>query len=496
MPNFFTASISLCLLLVPLLGGCGEKSQLLDLPKYSEMKNITEAPAALQKAAKAIVKISSEAAGGTGSFISAEGLLLTNNHVLGIDDAVCAREGCHIEIRQSYQIGEKLEPYVSVFAEPRHISVESDATIFQLWHDKTRSRKFASPNFLSIRSVTVDELQGSTVHVIGHSAGAIKKWTSGRVYGGRGNWMYSANYTLPGSSGSPYLDDEGRIVGLHHRVSQGNGLVTRRNILYHSIGTAAGELIKLQSVNQSDTFFSVNERHSIEEILAKQEAYLMAQQGTATLAAGVSVKILDALAVKCDEGLAKTNYASPEMLEKALAACDNAAAWLNCRAPEKTYLSCPTGGARDQWRTRFFQSAERAHAVNSHQIYGRVLNGSKLEESAEASTEISKRLLTSFVSRANPRLDFNLAYQLLNIQGIGVTYRGQKVRDYVTNYRNAPSYAYDFDSVIDAYELFYDEGALTKVQFADAVKAFFADDGLSVIDKLYLETRAYERELF
>ena len=76
MPKIVTVYFSV-LLLLPLIVDCGgdKKTQLVDLPKYTEMKNITEAPPALRQAAKAVVKLTTGDGGyGSASFISADGL--------------------------------------------------------------------------------------------------------------------------------------------------------------------------------------------------------------------------------------------------------------------------------------------------------------------------------------------------------------------------------------------------------------------------------------
>ena len=66
--------------------GCGSG------PSFPHFNHIATAPAAIKTAARAVVRIHTAKAYGTGSFISPDGLLLTNNHVLGVP--VCPIEGC------------------------------------------------------------------------------------------------------------------------------------------------------------------------------------------------------------------------------------------------------------------------------------------------------------------------------------------------------------------------------------------------------------------
>jgi S1-C subfamily serine protease len=72
-------------------------------PSLPSLHDITDAPAPIQVAARSVVRIGTAGAMATGSFISATGLLLTNNHVLGA--AVCAREGCWVQLAPMHQNG-------------------------------------------------------------------------------------------------------------------------------------------------------------------------------------------------------------------------------------------------------------------------------------------------------------------------------------------------------------------------------------------------------
>src|SRR5688572_20585820 len=107
----------LFLVALGLVTACGKDQPApLELPKFREMKNPSEAPEKLRRAADAVVKIETADGYGTGSFISPDGLMLTNNHVLGtIDDHACAREGCYITLHIGRQVGTPHADGVEVF---------------------------------------------------------------------------------------------------------------------------------------------------------------------------------------------------------------------------------------------------------------------------------------------------------------------------------------------------------------------------------------------
>ena len=73
------------------------------VPEYSALQNLTTAPPKVREAAAGVVKIVAPGPGGTGFFTSKEGLLFTNNHVIG--SANCPEQGCHIELRFDYEVG-------------------------------------------------------------------------------------------------------------------------------------------------------------------------------------------------------------------------------------------------------------------------------------------------------------------------------------------------------------------------------------------------------
>jgi S1-C subfamily serine protease len=118
-------SLSLTLTLTSCSGGSGggssSASNNANLPK---MNDIVTAPAPIQAAAKSVVRIRTARQSATGFFISATGLLLTNNHVLG--NSVCATEGCYAQVTFMYQRGEPLPQPITVFVMPVSVDVGLD----------------------------------------------------------------------------------------------------------------------------------------------------------------------------------------------------------------------------------------------------------------------------------------------------------------------------------------------------------------------------------
>ncbi|MBI4403143.1 MAG: trypsin-like peptidase domain-containing protein [Deltaproteobacteria bacterium] len=485
--------------IVLVVAGCGKDREIIKLqvPKYDEMKNVSEAPEPLKRAAQAVIKLEAfNGGGGTASFISPDGLILTNNHVLGlgIDGSTCAREGCFVNISYDFQIGKKSRT-VQVFAEPVQVSAEMDAAIHQLWTDSSKTRKVASPHHLDIEPQTPEQLLGRNINVVGHPLLSVKKWSFGEVYHQHGTWFCATNYVLPGNSGSPYLNDRGNIVGLHHRSSGSNGSITRRDVLYNAIGTASSEFsVLLAAPNRSDLFYSIKQAHTLSDVADNHQAYLMAHTGEALLDDGRKIHPLEVLAQKCDEGLKISHFSSPEQMEKKLGECSKAWSWLNCHSPEdgKGYKTCPVGAEKEKWGERFIKAAQKAHAFNAYRSYAWLVSPWRLEESKQASVQRQREILNDFTKRTAVPLSFELAYYLIDANGSDVTYRGLSVADFIKNYRNHPKYEYHYDWIIEGHAALYDWDAFSPEAFAKAIGAMFDDENLNIASKLDLEKMAYQ----
>ena len=211
-----------------------DPSSATALPYFND---ITSAPAAIQAAARAVVRVGTSGQYGSGSFISGTGLLLTNNHILGTP--VCPVEGCWVSLSFEYEVGQsRSEPRV-LFAVPVAVDVGLDMATAQIYLSPGGA-KLATPDHLTLRPLSPAALVGMHVTVVGHPEGHLKKWTEGTVFDADGDWIQSTAYDLPGNSGSPFLDDAGQLVGLLHRSPKGWDLITRDGVNVSSIGTASG----------------------------------------------------------------------------------------------------------------------------------------------------------------------------------------------------------------------------------------------------------------
>jgi len=125
---------SLALVFFSLLAACSHSdSGSILLPSFG---NISDAPAPIQTAAQAVVRVHTAGAYATGSFISPNGILLTNNHVLGVE--VCPQEGCYAQITLMHQLHAPPQDPQTVFLVP--LAVDTGLTWPHCRHTPRRAR--------------------------------------------------------------------------------------------------------------------------------------------------------------------------------------------------------------------------------------------------------------------------------------------------------------------------------------------------------------------
>lgn len=208
-----------------------------ELPGVHALKNISQGNDITKDKARAVVRINY---GGTASFISPDGKLLTNNHVLGQtqeDRGDCMREGCYVALDFNYEQGKKVE-HKYIFAYPIAIFPKLDAAIYQIYTNYKKEEKFHPETWISMESATGEELIGKNITVIGHPLGLLKKFSTGKGISHSGYWANVDNFAFGGNSGSPMLNDKGQFVCLLHRGPQeAMNIVTPTKLTNYSICT-------------------------------------------------------------------------------------------------------------------------------------------------------------------------------------------------------------------------------------------------------------------
>lgn len=471
--------------------GCGQDAapavNNADLPGFND---IVAAPAKIQTAARAVVRLRTARQSATGSFVSATGLLLTNNHVLG--DTVCPVEGCYVEVTFMRQRGEARQQPLTLFAKPVAVDVGMDMAVVQLYY-YPGGNKIDTPDYLSFDSQDSPSLIGKHVTIVGHPEAYLKKWTDGVVTDATGKWFKSTAYVLPGDSGSPVLDDAGRIVGLIHRGPASEDLFTSNGANMYSIGTASAPIMAAMSAPLPGTVISVAAATTNDDFLANDLVYLNAHAASINVN-GTSVGALSLLGTACDSALARNDFKSPNDLQSALTPCYHAQTWIDCRvdAPSSPYgVVCPSGSESINWANRFRGINQLWLNMNGVIDYNSVSFAiAHLQPTMAAGVTAGAQELQKAIAGPNPVLDYLLSSYLVpfNID----TFNGMNIKDYIVNYRNSLHYELDGHNIVYAADWLYANGGLVKTGLLSLLSGLYNDPNVSLGTKLFIEDLQYQ----
>ncbi len=467
--------------LAAILPACGGQPAL---PRFADLP---DAPEAIQQAAKAVVRIRNATSYGTGSFVSSTGLLLTNNHVLGVD--VCPLEGCFVEITFGFQRGSSYEAPRPVFVTPVAVDVGLDIALLQV---RDEGAMLDTPDHLAIEEVDSASLLESTVYVVGHPKGHLKKWSVGTVVEARGEWFESDAFSLPGSSGSPVLNAEGELVGILHRGGSGAELVTGSGYDAYSIATASGPLATAMKAPLPPTVISVEATMTQEDVVAHNQVFLNAGVDTARVGE-TTLDLLPMLGQACDAGLARTDLRSPEDLSAALTPCEDAMVWIECEgdASAPTHATvCPSSEERSAWTKRYWAMNQAWRDLNGEPDLAAVSFGiASLQSSEREGVEEGARNLLLALEQADAPLNFNVATYLAAFQI--TSYAGTDLKTYVLEYWKVPGYDL-FGTTVPSTALWLASAhKMGSQDLKDLLFRLSADPNLTIGTQLYVEDYRY-----
>jgi hypothetical protein len=400
------------------------------------------------------VRIETPGEAATGVFISPDGILLTNNHVLGV--SVCPIEGCMAHITFLYQRDQPPPTPQTVFVVPLAVDVGLDLAAVRVF-DEYGGSVLMTPSYVTLAKHDAAALVGTHVHVVGHPEGHLKKWTEGTVIDSSGAWVTSTAFILPGNSGSPMLDDAGHMVGIVHRAPVAQDMFSSASVDDYSIGSASAALIASLAAPLPPAIWSVTANTTDADVVANEYVYLTSQTWNATVG-GASDPVLDSLGAACDAGLARTDIASPMDLTAALDPCTSAELWIECRSDGTPGGVCPTD--RSAWEARFQAVFDHWKALNGQLTLDVISFGlASLSNSMSDGLATGLTKLQSELAAANAPLDFDVASYLA---AFGATaYRGASLVDYFETYDTQPGYALSGTSIASGMLWLNDHGSVS-----------------------------------
>ena len=249
--------------------------------------------------------------------------------------------------------------------------------------------------------------------------------------------MFTA-FSLPGNSGSPILNDAGKIVGILHRGPDSLDILTGSGADSYSVGTASAPLEAAMSATPAlpNTMVSKTAATTTAQFLANDLVYLNARTSTVTVN-GVSASALSVLGQACDAALSRTNFSSPDDLSSALTPCYDAQTWIECRsdAPAAAYgVVCPSSTDQPTWSNRYQSMNNLGVQMNGIPDYASVSFAvAALQSTVATGTTAGAQSLQRMITNVAPPLDFTLAY-FLTAFSIN-SYSGTSISDYITHYK-------------------------------------------------------------
>lgn len=466
--------------------GCGDDDHA-SLPSFADLPGATPS---IRTAARAVVRIRTAGEAATGSFISSTGLLLTNNHVLGIP--VCPVEGCAVELTFMHQRGEPTRwPSKNVFAVPVAVDAGLDMAIVQI-HTSNGGDFLSTPDFLTLTPRDAGSLLGTHVTIVGHPEGRLKKWTTGQVVDAAGDWLTVGAYTLPGDSGSPILDDDGAIVGLVHSGPTSEDLVTNVGVNVYTIGTASASLMAASQAPVPATMISTTHAMADADVVTYDRVFLNAGAPMAG-SADAPVSVLALLGQACDTALARQDFRSPDDLSSALQPCYDAQLWIECRADAtKTAYApvCPPEAELPAWKSRFEAMNQAWIGLNGNTDLSPVSFGfASLASSMDEGRTSGAAKLSAALDAAHPVLDFSIANYLAAFAI--ETYDGTNIADYARGYRSVPGYEFEARSIAYTLGWLDSDHLVTGDELISLFQQLLGDHQVNVGTKLYVEETLY-----
>lgn len=459
-------------------------SKTVTLPSFDD---VFQAPARIQNAAQAVVEVRIADGVATGSFVSGNGLLLTNDHVLGVDE--CFGEGCYATIQRMYQRHATPGNPESVYVVPLAVDIGSDIALVQLYSGGPSGAQLSTPNFLTIQAATAASLLDTHVNIVGHPEGALKKWTSGPVVDTDGTWIYVAAFILPGNSGSPILTDDGTMVGIIHRAPTSQDLGTNVGVDEFAIGTAAGAFASylttasISSPQLPPSMLSNATSMTDEQVASNEEVYLNSQVVSANVG-GTSKPVITSLGIACDEALQQTAFSSPEDLDSILSPCSSGISWINCQSSSGV---CPSSSADTQaWLTRYSQVFAALQSLNSQLDLDMVTAGpAGLQTTSALAHSVAQQGLSQALASAQPPLDFTIAAYCAQY-GVD-SYNGTDIVNYLLSYASIPDYGIQGSNIVQTLMALYNANRVSSTQAIALLQQLAADDHIELGTKLYIE---------
>ncbi len=179
-------------------------------------------------AANAVCRVVSGDDVGTG-FLTKDGYVFTNNHVIRSAEAAKTTR-----LEFNYEVGKTVTSY-QVDASDFKSSPPNEYDFARVKVIDRADAPLSTWGFVEFETEALP-LTGEDVTIIQHPLGDVKKFKSDEVLGQLNQYLFYTTETEPGSSGSPVLNKDCKVIALHHAGKT----LTEGGLIINAKGEKAG----------------------------------------------------------------------------------------------------------------------------------------------------------------------------------------------------------------------------------------------------------------
>jgi V8-like Glu-specific endopeptidase len=428
--------------------------------KFSDFKDVTKAPKAIQTAAEAVVRVRWRKTSGTGFFANYlnETWFITNNHVLGFDS--CSKEGCYITVDINFQKDKKYKS-VELLAVPQSANSDLDVSFYKVYKENDKGEftdEWSTSHILNFKITTVESLVNTNAHIVGHPHGSIKKWDSSIIKQNINGFIVTTAASYLGNSGSPLLNNSGEVVGILHSGNFGFGSLTNDDFLLEIYNSPSALILpvleaSIKNDKKGEYFASIDlESINFEMFLLMSDFFLNNHEIIPVLTDDQN--LTEQLILRCEEALDNWTSGDQSSFLQQIESCDIASDWFKCDQP---HLLCLQND-EDNY-IRWVNSVESIQLELDKSpgplapalIYDTCDIKSKQYSSDKQfiKDSLHYKCLTDYFSSTGQRISFfDAGILILLSDSLPIIYQDINLIDYITNYHLQPSYWYDLESLI------------------------------------------------
>ena len=494
------------------------ETHFLEIQDFNAYVDPATLPEVVQETSKAVVRIGDMISGpmGTGFFVSRDGILMTNEHVLGGRN--CVQTGCYITLDFDYQrsIPHDKTNSKRLFAKPMFADKSLDVALFKIYD--TDGNEFHPEHVAEIENRSSKSLVNSNVTVIGHPMAGLKKAKTANVMSLEADFLILDEYYFRGNSGSPIINSRGKVVGIIHRSGNDIGGISRDGIESQSIGTSSENILnaispqtrKVQDTLKNDEkikkiFKDIDSpSYSLEFnpnlVLAAQRLPNKKKTANNTDEEDDPIKaLMDGQGERCD-GLINTSGLSTNYwnFNWDVRTCLRNTFFINCSDKRGKLQTCPSLIKQEQWVSRSESILD--HSLNNFSE----LNSSALNLMFSVSKEkrggfSHQSWFRKYMKKAQPVLNFKLVRDIYSagLQDEYSSYDGKNLNDFITNYKKYKFHHKELFSIMGAHFDRLQSMPKTKIgteskRIQQLVTYAFAHRNLTMREKVNFEINVYE----